>query len=109
MQTNSARQQMTRHMTADAKAAMMAARIEASIRDNEAHLAKVRATTAMWQAAHAAGLTPAELHALDMALAHGAAPTDLLRTIDPRSDAEREQDAAAADWQAQVAHLRACM
>ena len=41
---------------------------------NEAHAARFRAIQAMWQHAYAAGLTPNELHALDMALMHGADP-----------------------------------
>ena len=48
---------------------------------NEAHAARFKATVAMWQHADAAGLTPAELHALDMALARGGDPAVLSTTF----------------------------
>ena len=70
MQTNTFRQQRTRRMTPAQKAAMMQERIVAGVAANEAHLKRQREITQMWAAAHAAGLTPAELHALDMALMH---------------------------------------
>jgi hypothetical protein len=72
MRTNSPAQQTTRRMTSAAKAAMMQQRIADSYRDQEAHIAEFRAKQAFWRAAHAAGLSEAELHALDMELAHGA-------------------------------------
>lgn len=81
MLTNSARQQATRRMTRDQKAAMLAERIAADHAANEAHLARFRATRAMWLHADAAGLTPAERHALAMALMQGADPTFLDTTF----------------------------
>jgi hypothetical protein len=81
MRTNTAAQQTTRRMTSAAKAAMMAERIAADHAANEAHAARFNATSAMWTAAYAAGLTPAELHALDMALARGADPDYLTTTF----------------------------
>ena len=52
----------------------MAADIAADHAVNVAHEARFRVTVAMWRHAEAAGLTPAELHALDMALMRGADP-----------------------------------
>jgi len=81
MLTNSPRQQEVRRMTRAQKAAMLAERIAADHAVNEAHLARFRATRAMWQHADAAGLTPAERHALDMALMQGGDPTYLNTTF----------------------------
>lgn len=72
MQTNSIRQQTTRRMTPAQKAAMLALRIDADRAVRVAHEEQFREIQAFWTAAHAAGLTPAELHALDMELMHGA-------------------------------------
>ena len=68
-------------MTKAQKTAVIAERIAAEHAVNEAHLARYRATVAMWQHADAAGLTPAERHALDMALARGGDPTFLTTTF----------------------------
>ena len=81
MRTNTARQQTTRHMTAEQKSYNMALLIAQDHEVNEAHAARFRAIQAMWQHAYAAGLTPAELHALDMALMRGADPAVLSTTF----------------------------
>ena len=71
----------TRHMNAGERAATLAADIAADHAVNEAHAAHFHATVAMWEHAEAAGLTPAELHALDMALAAGGDPAFLNTTF----------------------------
>jgi hypothetical protein len=81
MLTNTPRQQATRRMTAAQKDAMIAERIAQDHEANEAHAARYRATVAMWQHAAAAGLTPAEKHALDMALMRGGDPDYLSTTF----------------------------
>jgi|WetSurMetagenome_2_1015567.scaffolds.fasta_scaffold48903_8 hypothetical protein len=97
MQTNSLCQQNTRRMAPAQKAAMIAADIAADHAVNEAHAAKFRATQALWQAAYAAGYSPAERHGLDMLLMGGADPVVLLAAIDPRSPAERYMDDFATE------------
>jgi len=72
MRTNSPAQVTTRRMSRDAKAAMMTQRIADGYAAQEAHIADFRAKQAFWRAAHDAGLTPEQLFALDMELAHGA-------------------------------------
>ena len=81
MLTNSPRQQEVRRMTPAQKVAMLAERIAQDHAVNEAHLARFRATRDLWAAAHAAGLSPADLHALDMALMRGGDPTDLRKMV----------------------------
>jgi len=81
MRTNTPAQQTTRRMSREAKAAMMTQRIADGYREQEAHLAEVRAKQDFWRDAHAAGLTPAELHTLDMELAHGADVNDLRASL----------------------------
>ena len=51
-------------------------------------------------------LVACALHALDMALMQGADPADLLRTIDPRSAAERYADDFAAQTLETLADAR---
>lgn len=81
MQTNSPRQRAVRHMTAAQKAAMLAADIEAACAVREANLKQYREQVAFWQDAHSAGLSAAELHALDMELMHGADVADLRASL----------------------------
>jgi hypothetical protein len=81
MMTNSTRQQTTRHMTREQKAAMIAADIAADTQLRHERERLYRATVAMWQHADAAGLTPAERHALDMALMRGGDPDYLTTTF----------------------------
>ena len=71
----------TRHMTAEQRAAALAADIAADHAANVAYDTKFRATVAMWRHADAAGLTPAERHALDMALRNGVDPAFLSTTF----------------------------
>ena len=81
MLTNSPAQQVTRRMTPAQKAAILDERIAADHAINEAHAARYRATVAMWRHAYEAQLTPAAMHALDMALAHGGDPEYLTTTF----------------------------
>lgn len=81
MQTNSPAQQTTRRMTPAQKDAMLAERIAADTAARLAHEADFRAKQDFWHDARAAGLTPAELHALDMELAHGADVADLRASL----------------------------
>ena len=81
MRTNTARQQTTRRMTDEQKVHNMALLIAQDHEVNEAHEARFRAIVAMWQHAYAADLTPAELHALDMALMQGGDPAVLTTTF----------------------------
>ena len=71
----------TRHMTAGERAATLEADIASDHAVNEAHAARFKATGAMWRHAEAAGLTPAELYALDMALMQGGDPAYLTTTF----------------------------
>ena len=82
MLTNSPRQQATRHMAAEQKAAALALRIAQDHEVNEAHAARFRAIRDLWTAAQAAGMTPADLFALDMALMNGANVADLRKLVD---------------------------
>ena len=81
MMTNSPRQQNARRMTRAEKDAMMLADITADTQARLEHERIFRATVAMWQHAEAAGLTPAERHALDMALMNGGDPAYLTTTF----------------------------
>ena len=81
MLTNTARQQATRHMAAADKAAMLAAAIAADTEARERHERTFNATVALWRHAEAAGLTAAERHALDLALARGGDPAWLNTTF----------------------------
>jgi hypothetical protein len=81
MRTNTSRQQATRHMSKADKAAMMASAIAADTQARREHERLYRATVALWQHADTAGLTPAERHALDMALMRGGDPEYLSTTF----------------------------
>ena len=81
MRTNTARQQATRRMTNEQKVHNMALLIAQNHEVNEAHAARFKAIVAMWQHAEAAGLTPDEMHALDMALMRGEDPAVLSTTF----------------------------
>jgi hypothetical protein len=82
MLTNSPRQQATRHMTAAQKDAAIAADIAADTQARREHERTFQATRELWNAAYAAGLDVASLHALDMALMRGSDPADLRKMID---------------------------
>ena len=80
MRTNTARQQRTRRMTAERRHTTWPCYRPGS-RSQRGPRRRFRATVAMWQHADAAGLTPAELHALDMALMQGGDPAVLSTTF----------------------------
>ena len=71
----------TRHMTAEQRVATLAADIAADHAVNVAYTERFQATVAMWRHADAADLTPAERHALDMALMQGGDPAYLSTTF----------------------------
>jgi len=81
MRTNTAAQQAARHLTPAQKATAIAERIAAATQARHEHERRYRATVALWQHAHAAGLDAASLHALDMALARGGDPDYLTTTF----------------------------
>jgi hypothetical protein len=71
----------TRRMTRAQRDATIAADIAADTQARQEHERNYRATVAMWQHADAAELTPAERHALDMALMRGCDPAYLTTTF----------------------------
>jgi hypothetical protein len=81
MNTNSVRQQTTRHLSKADKAARLAADIAAASELRRQHENNFRATVVLWQHAAAAGLTAAERYTLDMALARGGDPAYLNTTF----------------------------
>jgi hypothetical protein len=71
----------TFRMTHEDRSRMMLADIAADTLARRERERTFRATVAMWRHADAAGLTAAERHALDMALAGGGDPTYLSTTF----------------------------